>query len=135
MPVDGLAFRDPQVVPFSPDVEAAARFYGSLGFVERFRTPSQGEPIHVDVELSGCRIGIASIASTRDDHGLHPVDHGERAAVVLWTDDVHAALARLRSAGVAVLREPEPWLGRLLIAWVADPDGHPIQLVQSLGPA
>lgn len=43
-----------------------------------------------------------------------------------------AALARLRSAGVAVLKDPEPWLGRLLIAWVADPDGHPIQLVQAL---
>jgi len=123
---------DPQVVLFSADVERAARFYGSLGFVERFRTPGEGEPIHVDVELGGYRLGIASIASTRDDHGLHPVEQGERAAVVLWADDVPAALARLRSAGVAVLKEPEPWLGRLLIAWVADPDGHPIQLVQSL---
>lgn len=123
------------MVLFSADVERAARFYGSLGFVEKFRTPSQGEPIHVDVELGGYRIGIASIASTRDDHGLHPVEQGERAAVVLWADDVPAALARLRSAGVAVLKEPEPWLGRLLIAWVADPDGHPIQLVQSLDAA
>ena len=120
------------MVLFSADVERAARFYGSFGFVVRFRTPGEGEPIHVDVELGGYRIGIASIASTRDDHGLHPVEQGERAAVVLWADDVPAALARLRSAGVAVLKEPEPWLGRLLIAWVADPDGHPIQLVQSL---
>jgi glyoxylase I family protein len=132
--VEAPAFRDPQVVLFSADVERAARFYRSLGFVEGFRTPGQGEPIHVDVELGGYRIGIASIASTRDDHGLHPVEQGERAAVVLWTDDVPAALARLRSTGVAVLKEPEPWLGRLLIAWVADPDGHPVQLVQPLVP-
>ncbi len=135
MPVEATLFRDPQVVLFSADVERAARFYESLGFVEKFRIPSQGEPIHVDVELGGYRIGIASIASSRDDHGLHPVERGERAAVVLWTDDVPAALARLRSAGVAVLKEPEPWLGRLLIAWISDPDDHPIQLVQSLAPA
>lgn len=89
----------------------------------------------MDLELDGYRIGVASVASTRDDHGLHPVEEGERAAVVLWTDDVPAALARLGSAGVTVLREPEPWLGRLLIAWVADPDGHPIQLVQPAAPA
>jgi hypothetical protein len=29
-----------------------------------------------------------------------------------------------------VLGGPSPWLGRLLIAWVEDPDGHPVQLVQ-----
>jgi hypothetical protein len=96
--VDGLAFRDPQVVLFSADVETAARFYGNLGFVKRFHTPGEGEPIHVDVELGGYYIGIASIASTRDDHGLHPVDHDERASVVLRTDDVPAD-ARPPAAG------------------------------------
>jgi hypothetical protein len=28
------------------------------------------------------------------------------------------------------LKPPQPWLGRLLIAWLADPDGNPVQLVQ-----
>ena len=104
VPVEAPAFRDPQVVLFSTDVERAARFYGSLGFVERFRTSSQGEPIHVDVELGGYRIGIASIASTRDDHGLHPVEQGERAAVVLWTDD---RARRARSAAISGRRRAQ----------------------------
>ena len=52
--------------------------------------------------------------------------------VVLWTDDVPASYAALTEAGVPGLAVPHEWLGRLLIAWVADPDGHPVQLVQTL---
>jgi catechol 2,3-dioxygenase-like lactoylglutathione lyase family enzyme len=65
----------------SDDLPRAAAFYEDLGFVETFRTPADGEPIHVDPALDDYRIGIAS--------------------------------------GV-------------LIAWVADPDGNPVQIVQDL---
>ncbi len=125
-------FREPQVVLFSPDVTRAVAFYASLGFEEVFRTPTTGEPIHVDLALDAYRIGIASVASTRDDHGLDPVASGQRAAVVLWTDDVGSAYAELVAAGVPSLAEPQEWLGRLIIAWLADPDGNPVQIVQSL---
>jgi glyoxylase I family protein len=125
-------FREPQVILFSPDVTRAAGFYRGLGFTETFRVPATGEPVHVDVALDGYRIGIASVASTRDDHGLDPVPAGQRAAVVLWTDDVPAAYARLTAAGAPELKPPHRWLDRLLIAWTADPDGNPVQLVQPL---
>lgn len=125
-------FRSPQVVLFSADVTRAAAFYESLGFSETFRVPEQGEPIHVDLTLDGYKIGIASVESTRDDHGLQPIAEGQRAAVVLWTDDTRAAYARVIETGAPALAAPHPWLGRLLIAWSADPDGHPIQIVQPL---
>jgi catechol 2,3-dioxygenase-like lactoylglutathione lyase family enzyme len=127
-------FREPQVVLFSTDVTRSAAFYASLGFEEVFRTPVTGEPIHVDLALDGYRIGIASVDSTRDDHGLDPVATGQRAAVVLWTEDVRSAYAELVAAGVPSLKEPQEWLGRLLIAWLADPDGNPVQIVQPLSP-
>ena len=127
-------FREPQVVLFSTDVTRSAAFYASLGFEEVFRTPATGEPIHVDLKLDGYRIGIASLDSTRDDHGLDPVATGQRAAVVLWTEDVRSAYAELVAAGVPGLKEPHEWLGRLLIAWLADPDGNPVQIVQPLSP-
>jgi len=127
-------FREPQVVLFSTDVTRSAAFYASLGFEEVFRTPATGEPIHVDLVLDGYRIGIASVDSTRDDHGLGPVAAGQRAAVVLWTEDVRSAYAELVAAGVPGLKEPQEWLGRLLIAWLADPDGNPVQIVQPLSP-
>ena len=84
-------FRDPQVIFFSEDLPRAVAFYERLGFTEAFRVPTEGEPIHVDLVLDGYKIGIASAASTSADHGLDPVAEGQRAAVILWTDDTAAA--------------------------------------------
>jgi catechol 2,3-dioxygenase-like lactoylglutathione lyase family enzyme len=125
-------FRTPQVILFSDDLAGAVAFYARLGFTETFRVPTDGEPIHVDLVLDGYKIGIASVASTRDDHGLDPVAEGQRAAVILWTDDTPAAYEDLVAGGAPALASPHVWLGRLLIAWTADPDGHPIQIVQRL---
>ncbi len=54
-------FRAPQVILFSPDVPRASDFYQRLGFVETFRVSTDGEPIHVDLELDGYTLGIASM--------------------------------------------------------------------------
>ncbi|WP_431878269.1 VOC family protein [Micromonospora marina] len=124
-------FRSPQVILFSDDLTRAAAFYTRLGFRETFRAPTDGEPIHIDLVLDGYKIGIASVASTRQDHGLDPVAEGQRVAVVLWTDDTTAAYESLVAGGAPALAPPHEWLGRLLIAWTADPDGNPIQIVQS----
>jgi catechol 2,3-dioxygenase-like lactoylglutathione lyase family enzyme len=124
-------FRTPQIILFSEDLPRAAAFYSRLGFTETFRVPAEGEPIHVDLVLDGYRIGLASVSSTRDDHGLDPVPTGQRAAVVLWTDDTAAAFTTLVANGAPALAPPHEWLGRLLIAWTADPDGNPIQIVQN----
>jgi catechol 2,3-dioxygenase-like lactoylglutathione lyase family enzyme len=124
-------FFTPQVVLFSRDVERLADFYKDLGFTETFRVP--GDPaIHIDVALDGYKIGIASIDSSRDDHGLEPVKSGHRAAVILWTDDTETAYRRLLDIGCEALHPPHVWLDRLLIAWIADPDDHPVQIVQHL---
>jgi glyoxylase I family protein len=125
-------FRLPQVVLFSNDLSRAVAFYSRLGFTETFRVPTEGEPVHVDLALDGYKIGIASVASTRDDHGLDPMAEGQRAAVILWTDDTASAYDDLVASGAPALAAPRKWLGRLLIAWTADPDGNPIQIVQSL---
>ena len=125
-------FRRPQVILFSLDLARAGAFYASLGFRETFRVPVDGDPIHVDLALDGYTIGIASVASTGDDHGLDPVAEGQRAAVILWTNDVRTAYQTLVDAVADALAAPHRWLERLLIAWVADPDGNPVQIVQRL---
>jgi hypothetical protein len=125
-------FRSPQIVLFSTDVERLASFYKGLGFNETFRVPKGAPPIHIDVSLDGYLIGIASADSTRNDHGLQPVTSGQRAAVVLWTDDTEEAYHQLVERGCRGIQPPHVWLGRLLMAWVADPDDHPIQIVQQL---
>ena len=125
-------FKTPQVVLFSRDPEQGAVFYRALGFEEVFRTPREGTPIHIDLVLDGYRIGLASESSTREDHRLDPVVSGQRAAVVLWTEDALAAYVHLQEVGALPITGPAPWLGRLLIAWAEDPDGHLIQVVQSI---
>lgn len=125
-------FHTPQIVLFTRDIDHASAFYRSLGFEEAFRTPPTGTPIHVDLALDGYRIGLATETSTRIDHGLDPVVDGQRAALILWTDDVPAGYAHLVGLGATPLRPPEPWLDHLLIAWAEDLDGHLVQVVQTV---
>jgi glyoxylase I family protein len=125
----------PQVILFSADVERACEFYRRLGFQETFRVPEHGTRIHADLVLAGYKIGFASIASSREHHGLHPADHGHRATITLWTQDTATTYRSLTAAGVPGLAEPHVWLDRLLIAWVQDPDGHPTNSSKSSAPA
>jgi glyoxylase I family protein len=127
-----VTFTAPEVILFSGDVERAAEFYKRFGFAETFRVPQEGTPIHVDLQLDGYKIGFASIDSARQDHGLNPITSGQRATITLWTQDTARAYRTLTAVGVPGLAAPSVWLDRLLIAWVQDPDGHPIQLVQRL---
>jgi hypothetical protein len=83
------------------------------------------------VEFRAPRIVLATEASTRDDHGLTPIAEGQRAAVILWTEDTAAGYAGLLALGARPVSPPAPWLDRLLIAWAEDPDGHLIQVVQT----
>jgi lactoylglutathione lyase len=54
--------------------------------------------------------------------------------VALGVDDVYAACARLRSAGANVVREPGPMKhGGSEIAFIEDPDGYRIELIQTKG--
>jgi catechol 2,3-dioxygenase-like lactoylglutathione lyase family enzyme len=127
-------FSRPQVVLFSRSLTRAVEFYTALGFTEVFRTPDSGPPIHVDLELDGYRLGLAAESSVRDDHGLAPAGSGRRVAVVLWCEDTVAAYARLVELGATPVKPPSPWLGRLVIAWVEDLDGHLVQVAQDAQP-
>ena len=126
-------FSTPQVNIYSEDVVRSVDFYRSLGFEETFRTPREGTPIHVELELDGFTVGIAAVTSAVADHGLD-LDlskPGRRMELLLWTADTDAAFARLTAAGARALSEPHDWLdGTLRLAWVADPDNNPIELAQ-----
>jgi lactoylglutathione lyase len=48
----------------------------------------------------------------------------------LLTDDLHAEVERLRANGVQIDIEPKLGLDHNWQAWVKDPDGNPIELMQ-----
>jgi glyoxylase I family protein len=122
-------FSAPQITLYSKDIRRALDFWAGLGFAEVFRYAPAGEPVHVELALDGFKLGIADVAAARADHGLDPNLDGQAIEVVLWCADTDAAYAKLTAAGAPVLSRPHDWLDDLRLAWVADPDGNPIQLV------
>ncbi|HEX5164992.1 MAG TPA: VOC family protein [Thermomicrobiales bacterium] len=124
-------FRDPQINYYVRDVDASVRFYCDLfGFEETFRTPDSGTPEHVELRLGGLILGLASTESARRTHGLTTGGGNPRAEVCLWADDVDRSYADLVARGVPSLSAPHNFLGgRLRAAWVADPDGNPVEIV------
>jgi catechol 2,3-dioxygenase-like lactoylglutathione lyase family enzyme len=124
-------FRAPQINLYSRDLARAATFYIGLGFTETFRTPAIGEPVHIELKLDGFTLGIATVEAAREEHGLQPQGEGRWIEIVLWTDDVDEAVSTLMSQDAPLVSSVHDFLeGKLRVAWVADPDGNPIQLVQ-----
>ena len=127
-------FRDPQINYYVQDVETSVRFYTELfGFTETFRTPATGRPEHVELRLSGLILGLAAQESALNTHGLKTGGGGPRAEVCLWTDDVDRTYEALLARGAQPLSAPHDFLGgRLRAAWVADPDGNPVEVVAEI---
>jgi catechol 2,3-dioxygenase-like lactoylglutathione lyase family enzyme len=124
-------FSAPMINLYSRDLSRAVAFYSGFGFVESFRTPASGEPIHVELKKDGFTLGIATVEAARREHGLRPEGEGRWIEIVLWTDDTDAAVKALVAKGAPLLSPPHDFLdGKLRSAWIADPDGNPIQLVQ-----
>lgn len=123
---------------YTSDLAKALGFYRDLlGFTQTFQFPADGTPAFVALELAGG--GSLALAEAKEGqpgaHGrtLRPGDRGSFELCV-YTDDVDQSLARLRDEGVPVLVEPmdQPWNERM--AYVADPDGHPIMVCARLNP-
>jgi catechol 2,3-dioxygenase-like lactoylglutathione lyase family enzyme len=128
------SFKSPLINLYSRDLPRTLAFYAALGFVETFRTPASGAPSHVQLKLDDFSLGIATVEAAREHHGLRPDGEGRWIEIVLWTDDVDGAVSTLVAEGAPLLSPAHDFLGgRLRAAWVADPDGNPIQIVQRNG--
>jgi|SRR5579859_1598756 len=116
---------------YSADVSAAARFYAEqLGFSQTFQYPPTGTARHVELRLGDSMLAITSHTAVHEA-GLPAPSPGHTQELVVWCDDVDAAVARVRSAGAAVLVEPYDHVAGHRRAYVADPDGNWLAFVQS----
>lgn len=123
-----------QINILTHDVDRLATFYKRLDFRETYRLPKEGKSDHVEVTLNQFTIGISSVEAATTVHGLHPNLGGRPVAIILWTDDTDGYYARLTSEGAPSLSPPRDFLSDLRTAWVEDPDGNPINLVQHRRP-
>jgi predicted enzyme related to lactoylglutathione lyase len=112
------------------DVERMASFYSeNFGFVETFRTPASGEPVHIELRLEHFVLGLASIEAARAMHHL-PLNPGSaRSEIALWTDDVDVSYSSLVGKGLVSISEPHTFIGTVRAAWLLDPEGNHIQVV------
>jgi hypothetical protein len=54
-------FRAPMINLYSRDLSRAVAFYLELGFVETFRTPASGEPVHIELTKDGFTLCFLSL--------------------------------------------------------------------------
>lgn len=115
---------------YTRDVEAGLHFYGDLlGFTETFRTPIEGVPEHVELVLSGFKVGLGTVEAARRVHGVEPVPGSPAMVLVVWTDDVDEAYETLVAAGVATVRPPHNTGNNNRNAMLRDPDGNLVEIV------
>jgi len=109
------------------DLEASLAFYAKLGINESFRLnhPS-GELMLIYLHIGGDRfIEIFPGGQPPDSARIGSFMH-----ICLLTDDLHGTVEQLREQGIAIVREPKQGLDTNWQAWIADPDGNAIELMQ-----
>lgn len=124
-------FLDALVTVYSADMRRALDFYGRLlGLAETYRFPKEGEPEHVEFRVGESTIAVSSPGGLRT-HGMPPPTPGHPFEIGIRTEDVDAAVAELRAAGVPIMREPSVNPAGVRYAYITDPDGNWISVYQS----
>lgn len=109
------------------DLDASLAFYAKLGIAESFRLHREdGSLMLVYLHVGGDRFielfpGGPEPDPARKDSFLH---------LCLVAEDLHGAVERIREQGVAIDRDPKQGLDHNWQAWISDPDGNAIELMQ-----
>jgi lactoylglutathione lyase len=109
------------------DLDASLAFYSKLGIDESFRLNHEdGSLMLVYLHVGGDRfLELFPNGPAPDPSRVHSFHH-----LFLLTDDLKGDVERLREKGVTIDQEPKLGLDHNLQAWVRDPDGIPIELMQ-----
>ena len=114
------------------DLQRSIAFYTEVLGMKLLRTTERPEqkydlafvgygtnPEHAEIELTY-------------NHGVSTYEMGSAYGhIALGVEDVYAACDRIRAAGGTITREPGPVKGgSTVIAFVTDPDGYKIELIQ-----
>jgi lactoylglutathione lyase len=114
------------------DLQRSIRFYTDVLGMNLLRTTERPEqkyslafvgygtnPEHAELELTY-------------NHGVDSYDLGSAFGhIAIGVPDVYASCDRIRAAGGNITREPGPVKGgNTVIAFVTDPDGYKIELIQ-----
>ncbi|MBA2363919.1 MAG: VOC family protein [Chloroflexia bacterium] len=109
------------------DVEKTLEFYAQLGIGESFRLhKDDGSLMLIYLHVAGDRfIEVFPNGPEPDPERRQSFRH-----LCLLTGDLDGTVEALRSQGVTIDREPTQGLDHNMQAWIADPDGNAIELMQ-----
>lgn len=109
------------------DLDLSLAFYERLGLREAFRlNHPDGTLMLVYLHVAGDRF-IELFPGGPEPQANRP---GSFMHLCLATDDLHALVERLRTEGVTIEQEPSVGLDHNRQAWVRDPDGNAVELMQ-----
>ncbi len=115
------------------DLDAAVDFYtGKMGMhVLRKREAPEGRYTNVFLGY-GSEREITVLELTYNWDQKEPYELGAAFGhLAIGVEDVYEACKRLAAAGVKITRQPGPvQFGKTLIAFIEDPDGRKIELIQ-----
>ena len=109
------------------DLDRSLAFYAKLGIHEAFRLHREdGSLMLVYLHVAGDRFIEVFPGGPPPD----PERRGSFLHLCLLTDDMEATVEHLRSEGITIDREPKVGLDHNTQAWIRDPDGNAIELMQ-----
>jgi lactoylglutathione lyase len=109
------------------DLERSLAFYAKLGLHESFRLHHEdGTLMLVYLHITGDRF----IEVFPNGPAPDPQRPGSFMHLCLLVDDLRGTVEQFQKEGVAIEQEPKVGLDHNLQAWIRDPDGNPIELMQ-----
>ena len=114
------------------DLDASLRFYtGSLGMKLLRRTDYPGGEFTLAFVGYGDESDHSVIELTHNWDGRDYTLGDAFGHVAIGVDDIYGVCDRLRTEGARITREPGPMKhGSTVIAFVEDPDGYKIELIE-----
>lgn len=111
------------------NLERCLAFYTQLGLVESFRlNHADGSLMLVYLHIGGDRFLEIFPGGSSDPISSAP--EGNFMHLCLRSSDLHADVQRLEAAGIAIDSGPSMGLDGNLQAWIRDPDGNALELMQ-----
>jgi len=112
------------------DLQKALDFYALLGITESFRLLKEDGSVRlIYLHVAGDRF-IELFPGGPPPSDQTSKDRQSFRHLCLVTDDILGMVEHLRSNGVTIDTEPKLGLDFNTQAWVKDPDGNPIELMQ-----
>ena len=109
------------------DLERSLAFYDTLGLHEAFRLHHEdGSLMLVYLHVTGDRF----IEVFPNGPAPDPNRRGSFMHLCLVVDDLRATVETFQKKGVTIEQEPKVGLDHNWQAWIRDPDGNPIELMQ-----